>query len=290
MTMHVLYCPRCHSALTCTPKLHTCPSCGWTRYRKGRIWLVDRELVPVGFDDAAATRLQLMQGHFWIRGRRLLVDRLLRRLAVPGHRVVELGCGTGELLPLLEHRFARVTAVDAHATLLEKAAASSIRAELFQADVAKTTLPDREYDFVVAMDLIEHVDPDAFLTEARRIVGPRGLLLLSAPAAPSLWSRMDEMAGHRCRYTRTQLADELLRNGWVPEGFTHYQCLLFPLVWLSNVLGKRADAAFERQPPGWLDCLLGRINSLEIALFGNFSLPYGSSLFMWARSKTKVSG
>ncbi len=257
-----------------------------------RLWLTHRDICPTGFDAEAATRLRAMEPHFWMRGRRRLVERLLGRLVDASRnarQAVELGCGAGGLLLVLEQRFSRVIAVDAYAALLEQAALNSERTELLQADVTRTPLPDGEADLVMALDVIEHVDPDALLTEARRIAAPGGVLLLSVPAAPALWSRMDELAGHRCRYMRSQLADELARNGWTLLGFTHYQCLLFPLVWLSNMLGKRADPDFERRPPAWLDRFLGGINDLEIALFGAVSLPFGSSLFMWAEAKPKAS-
>ena len=234
MTQPAWFCPQCQAALVCTDDRHVCSDCGWVRRREGRIWLAREAPQPAGFDADAVKRLQTLESHFWMRGRRRLVERLLRRIAAPGRCAVELGCGTGGLLTTLEHGFARVTAVDAHAVLLQKAALNSTRAELFQADVTRTSLPGNENDLVIALDVIEHVDPDALLAEARRITAPNGVLLLSAPSAPSLWSRMDELAGHRCRYTRKQLTDELTRNGWEPQGFTHYQCLLFPLVWLSH--------------------------------------------------------
>jgi len=219
-----------------------------------------------------------------VHERRRRVDCLLHDLAATGQYAADLGCGTGGLLPLLEKRFSQVMAVDAHAILLEQAARNPSKAQLFQADICRSTLPSGTFSLIMAMDVIEHVAPDALLAEARRLSAPGGVLLLSAPASPSLWSAMDEMAGHRCRYTRGQMADELRRNGWIPTGYTHYQCLLFPLVWLSSVLGTRSHQKAERKPPVWLDRLLGSINHLETTLFKGHALPFGSSLLMWARA------
>lgn len=254
------------------------------RHRAGQLWLTDRDVVPAGFDLAAVARLQSMETHFWMRERRHLIEHLVHDLAATGGAAAELGCGTGGLLPLLENRFSQVMAVDAHAILLEQAARNSSRTQLFQADACRSTLPPAAFDLVMAMDVIEHVDPDALLTEARRLSAPGGMLLLSAPASPSLWSHMDEMAGHRCRYTQRQMEEELRRNGWIPAGHTHYQCLLFPLVWLSSAMGTRSHQKLERKPPAWLDRLLGNINHLETTLFNGHALPFGSSLFMWARA------
>ena len=54
---------------------------------------------------------------------------------------------------------------------------------------------------------------------------------------------MDERAGHRCRYS-TLLDLELRRNGWRYDGHV-FQCLLFPLVYLSRRL---AGGASGRAP------------------------------------------
>jgi SAM-dependent methyltransferase len=251
------------------------------------LWLANDKREPERFDLAAVARLQKMDGHFWTRERLGLIKRLLRRLSLDGSSAVELGCGSGALLPVLERRCRKVRAVDLHAALLEDSLRNTAEVELFQADICATGLPSGELDLVIALDVIEHVDPDAFLLEARRLAVPGGTLLLSAPAAPSLWSRMDEMAGHRCRYTPEVMERELKRNRWQPAGFTHYQCLLFPLVWLSRKLGshrKHVEDMLERRPAACLDHLLGGINRLEVRLLDRWSLPFGSSLVMWAKA------
>lgn len=277
-------CPRCHTELGVTEDLQRCGQCGWSRQRSGRLWLANEKLEPEGFDLAAVARLQKMDTHFWMRERISLIERLLGRLSVDGSNAVELGCGNGGLLPVLERCCREVRAVDLHAALLENSLLNTSKVELFQADVCATGLPSEEFDLVIALDVMEHVDPDAFLFEARRLAIPGGTLLLSVPAAPSLWSRMDEMAGHRCRYTRKMIEGELKRNRWEPTGFTHYQCLLFPLVWLSRNLGARRKDMLERRPPAWLDRLLGGINRSEVRLLNRLSLPCGSSVIMWAKA------
>jgi len=52
-----------------------------------------------------------------------------------------------------------------------------------------------------------------------------------------LWSAVDEIAGHRCRYSTKMLTNELADNGWQLINFTHYQFLLFPLFIVSRLLG-----------------------------------------------------
>lgn len=186
------------------------------------------------------------------------------------------------MLPFLASHFREVVAVDGHGTLLATARAGAPSASLIEADVLAPPLGSASFDLVAAFDVIEHVDPDALLGTARRLVRPDGRLLLSAPAFPSLWSAMDELAGHRCRYRLSMLRRELARNGWRLAGHTHYQCLLFPAMLLSRKLSGGTPASLERSPPAWLDHLLGTVNRLETALLGGLPLPFGSSLIAWA--------
>jgi SAM-dependent methyltransferase len=193
---------------------------------------------------------------------------------------VELGCGTGGFLETLCRRFGAVAAVDAYADSL-RAAPHLPNLETAQADVLAAPLADAAFDLVAALDVLEHVPPEAFLAEAARLARPGGWLLLTVPAGPSLWSALDVAAGHRCRYTLARLRDELRGTGWRIVHWTHYQLLLWPLVWASRRFFARAGrdrSPLERRPPAALGRLLGAVNSLEVRALGRLRLPLGSSL------------
>jgi SAM-dependent methyltransferase len=239
---------------------------------------------PAGFDGDAVRRLQSLEArdHFWQRERRRLFCRLLDRLAPRGEAAVDLGCGCGGMLAPLESRYSRVVGVDGHRALLAEARRRAEGAALVEADLCGLPLRERQFNLVTAFDVLEHLDPDALLSEARRVVRPDGTLMLSVPAFSSLWSALDERAGHRCRYTWGQLQMELQRNGWRPEGYTHFQCLLFPLVFVTRRLGPAA-LRIERTPSRLVDRALGLVNRIEVATFSGLRLPFGSSLVAWAR-------
>ena len=285
MTMRLEWrCAACRGPrVRVSPDAIECDTCGTGLSRIGGVWCGESEPVPERFDAAAADRLAALDedDHFWVRQRRLLFCRLLDRIVRRRHTVVELGCGSGGMLPAWEGRFASVVAVDAHQPLLARARARSGAATLIQSDVSATPLGDGQFDMVAAFDVIEHVDPDALLSEAHRLVRPGGQLLLSAPAFQALWSAMDERAGHRCRYDSTLLDLELRRNGWRYDGHTYFQCLLFPLVYLSRRLAGGTHPV-ERRPGRLLDRTLGFINRIEVTTSSRFSLPFGSSIVAWA--------
>jgi ubiquinone/menaquinone biosynthesis C-methylase UbiE len=100
--------------------------------------------------------------------------------------VLDLACGTANLLPRLEEWGARVrryTGVDVSREMLRAArprlVASSIPATLEAADAAALPFPAARFDTVVsASALHDFAEPERALAEVRRVLRPGGRLLL----------------------------------------------------------------------------------------------------------------
>ena len=74
-------------------------------------------------------------------------------------------------------------------------------------------VPTASVDWVLLMDVLEHVEDDLGLLNAvRRIQVPGGHVLITVHAHGFLWSEHDVFLGHHRRYDRRQLRD-LLRRG-----------------------------------------------------------------------------
>jgi SAM-dependent methyltransferase len=110
-----------------------------------------------------------------------------------GDRVLDLGCGDGAFTQALAAAGARPVGVDVAAEPLRRGRARNADLELVLADGEPTQhppesrfpFPPASFDVVWAGELIEHVrDPAALLGEIRRLLGPRGLLVLSTPDHP----------------------------------------------------------------------------------------------------------
>lgn len=241
---------------------------------------------PVGFShERGQALIEIDERHFWFGPRERLVSRIISRL-VPDRvtAAIELGCGSGRMLKTLAKYADEVVGIDGHAALLERAADRAHGATLIHSDVAKTPLESHQFELLMALDVLEHVEPAAFLSEALRLSKPRGTLVLSVPAFDFLWSEADATAGHRCRYTPATLRSELRANGWTPIGHTFYQTLLFPLMILTRRVAPRRLRNAERCPPKLIAGLLGRVNSFEVELSSRWAMPFGSSLIAWARN------
>lgn len=276
-------CPDCGEALLHSGSELRCGDCELAAERDtAGVWRFADGFRPAGFDPSRREHLAAIEaGHFWFPPRRELLASLLERHGY-GRRnrgsALELGCGAGGFLGVLEERFELVVAVDAYGESLATAAQRTGQATLVQADVLRVPLRDHQFDLVVALDVLEHVEGPAFLHEAARLTRPGGRLLLSVPAFPSLWSPLDEAAGHRCRYRKRDLSRQLAESGWQLVHHTHYQAILFPLVWLVRRFSNQALRRAERAPSPVTAAPLALVNRLEVKLFRRLQLPWGSSL------------
>jgi len=110
--------------------------------------------------------------------------------------------------------------------------------------------PDRRFDLLLALDVLEHVeDDDRFLrTLVEGLVRPGGTVLLSVPAWPALFTRHDVMLGHHRRYRPSQL-ERLAREAGLEQlsrgGLFH--SLLLPRA-LTRALELLRSS--PRHPPG----------------------------------------
>jgi demethylmenaquinone methyltransferase / 2-methoxy-6-polyprenyl-1,4-benzoquinol methylase len=118
----------------------------------------------------------------------------------PVHRILDLGCGTGELTRLAAHHFpgARVLGVDFTAAMLEVAqrrtpAPRDSGAIAFgRATAMRLPFPDGTFDLATNAFLARNlVDLDAALVEMRRVLRPGGVLLtleITEPVSPAFGS------------------------------------------------------------------------------------------------------
>ncbi|MFZ2266207.1 MAG: class I SAM-dependent methyltransferase [Azonexus sp.] len=248
------------------------------------IWVGARGFRPERFAEARRDHLsEISETHFWFDARARLITRILDSLPLSGRAAaLEIGCGSGGFLPVLRARFGEVVGVDAYESSLREAVRCEPKAVPVQADAHRIPLAAGQFDLIVALDVLEHLEPEKFFAEAARLVRPGGFLLLSVPAFPLLWGDADVRAGHRCRYRRRHLVAEIAQHGWAPLGTAYYQCLLFGAMLLSRRLARGGISSVERQPPAWMGRLFAAVNRAELLLLGRHA-PFGTSLIAWAQ-------
>jgi SAM-dependent methyltransferase len=235
--------------------------------------------------DAYALMASAERDHWWFRGRRHFIERLLRTLALPASpRLLDAGCGSGGNLALLA-RFGRVSAFEYDAGARRRAA------ELGIADVEAGALPDAvpfpdtRFDVIGLFDVLEHLpQPIESLVALRARSAAQGALVITVPALPWLWGPHDDVHQHFRRYTARTLHEHLTRAGWRIEYLSYFNTLLLPLAVLQRVrerlFGYRPEAL---TPAPVVNRLLLAVWRLEDAFIPRGRLPIGLSLIAIAR-------
>lgn len=227
-------------------------------------------------------RIRRLEGwHFWYAGRRDIVSRMLR--AATGGRsadVLELASGTGSLSRWMSEQEHRVTGVDQVTGKCAQTGAGGRTLRFVGADGLKLPFRPGAFDLAVALDFLEHVDDLLALDEIRRILKPDGRLLLSVPAFDLLWSRRDEEAGHRRRYSMRGAAALLNKNGFEVRQLKYYQFALFPAAAASRILDRRRSDWREREerPHPAVNRILEHVNRFEASFQDSIGWPWGTSL------------
>ena len=137
--------------------------------------------------------------HFWFRARNRTLAALLARLTAPladGYRVLEVGCGTGNVLRVLEQTCRRglVVGMDLYGEGLTFARGRT-HCPLVRGDMSHPPFEAR-FDLIGLFDVLEHLADDRrVLRDVRAMLAPGGRLVLTVPAHPELWSYFDEEIG-----------------------------------------------------------------------------------------------
>ena len=115
--------------------------------------------------------------------------RIALRLAAaeaPG-RALDLGAGQGALSCALRTRGFEVTAADINTGQFRAEGVAHAKLDLNR----PLPFPDRDFDLVLAVEILEHLEsPRAFLREVFRVLRPGGLAVVSTPNITSLPSRV----------------------------------------------------------------------------------------------------
>jgi SAM-dependent methyltransferase len=255
---------------------------------------------PVGgydaslFDDLA----RVEDRHFWFRARNVLLYELAKKLSSglkPGYLVLEVGCGTGNVLNVLHRACAGglVIGMERYFDGLPHAR-RRYAGPLVQGD-ARDLPFGKKFELVGMFDVLEHIPEEReTLLSLRELLAPGGRLILTVPAHQFLWSHFDEAAHHCRRYSAKQIQRALVDTGFAIDFVSQFMACIFPLVWTFRKLGglrKRVNADKARKlalqefriVPGINGVLASLMTAEAHWLARGHRLPFGTSLVVVAR-------
>src|SRR3954452_11282700 len=247
------------------------------------------------------------QDYWWHVGKRAIVYSLLDRFlprgkSRDGRQALDLGCGAGLNLDHLS-KYADPVGTDFSEEALRFCMARGHK-RICKADAAELPFHDEQFDIITALDVIEHLDDDLVaLTELKRTMRPGGLLIISVPAYPLLWSYWDDILGHRRRYTVGSMRDVVTKAGLRVRKVSYSNMIILPPTVLVRVLKSLRHSAAERSGesndpetdfmpvPGWVNKLLISYYMWEARTLKRRRFPLGLSVVCVAQkplSRTPV--
>ena len=179
------------------------------------------------------------------RARRLngwMADRLAPQV---GAQVLEIGAGIGNITTRLTPRDTYV-ASDINAHYLEYLRNLAVGKPYLS--IAKVDLEDRThferwagaFDTVICVNVLEHVrDPVAALRNMNVALRSGGCVLLYVPQHQGLYSSLDQVLGHRCRYDPDTLKHELDQAGFELEHLEQFNRFAIFGWWLNGRILKK---------------------------------------------------
>lgn len=241
------------------------------------------------FDPVYYKRLfQLEKRSFWFRYRNMVILDALEKHMSGGGSYLEIGCGTGYVMSEIHqtHQNVAMSGADIFVEGIAYAQSRVPESEFYLMDVCNIPF-DAEFDVIGAFDVFEHIEDDEkALSEIYRALKPNGVMILTVPQHPWIWSIQDERACHKRRYTRKELRLKAMRIGFSIDLIHSFISLLFPFMGLSRVCSRSIsrwrngyDELSGLNLPVFLDRFFMKICMLERHLANRgVHFPWGGSL------------
>jgi len=183
------------------------------------------------------------EDHYIDRASRLHTMSELRRwLATDSPVLIDIGCSSGIMLRWLRKGFPHgsILGADYVRGPLESLAQDMPGVPLLQFDLTSCPLPDKSFDGVVLLNVLEHIDHDeAALAHVRRILKPNGIAIIEVPAGPHLYDVYDKLLLHHRRYRMTDLLRKVSQNGLQVLDRSHLGFFLYPPFWVTKKRNRR---------------------------------------------------
>ncbi|MEI7435382.1 MAG: class I SAM-dependent methyltransferase [bacterium] len=194
---------------------------------------------------------QIDERHWFYSGKRDIVRYWINRFIqlTPDDLLIDAGMGSGTWAVEMASR-CRILAIDDHDESLAIAGprVEAAGGQVLKSDLHTVHLPSASATVVTLMDVIEHVKDDAgALREMIRLTRPGGIIVVTVPALPWMWSDWDEAVHHHRRYTKSTLLQTVRQPGVRVLRCAYYNTILLPPIalvrWCRRLRPAREELA-----------------------------------------------
>jgi SAM-dependent methyltransferase len=173
--------------------------------------------------------VELEENYWWHVAKRELALKLLARHAPAPGGLIEGGIGSARNLLAFQEAGYEVLGLDLMPEAVEYARQRGIE-HVLQHDLnAAWPVQSGCAKAVVLLDVIEHVEfPTRVLQNAREVLEPDGIVIVTVPSYQWLYSEWDQALGHYRRYTKKALRDQAKTAGLKIVRITHWNSFTLP--------------------------------------------------------------
>ncbi len=230
-----------------------------------------------------------LEQYYWrFVGRRQVIKHILKKyFSRSTLNILDWGCGPGGNFKFLRE-FGKVTGVDASDESI--AACKEKGIEAIKADTLDEFKTDIKFDLITNFDVLEHiVEDEKFLSSLREILVPGGYVLVTVPAYQFLWSGLDDVVGHKRRYTIKEICRKFNSSGYQVIKASYFMFFISPVFILYRIFQKvnKSNPATLKESvlelPRAFNWLLVRVLFLEALIVPYINLPFGTSIIVLAK-------
>ena len=220
---------------------------------------------------------------WWSVGRRALVNKLFRRYGNGAKEpaILDIGCGAGTTLRELGN-IGRAYGMDVSTTALKYCYQRGMNTALL-GDASRLPYQDELFDFVISIDVMEHVEDDVgAIREMYRVAKAGATIVFTVPAFQFLWSRRDEQCHHHRRYRLAEVKEKTRAAGLeiVRASYVNLPLLvpLFLLVKVGHLIRRNPSIKMDYVlVPPLVNKVLGWVVRAEARWLARLDLPLGTS-------------
>ncbi|MFA6981615.1 MAG: class I SAM-dependent methyltransferase [Patescibacteria group bacterium] len=226
--------------------------------------------------------------YWWHKGRLRLVDALIRKYtAGKDLKILEIGCGTGEITEYLQ-RYGEVIGLDFSDEAIRFCKQRKLK-NIFKRDITRLNVKEftdkyGKFDLILTLDVMEHIREDAMVFEKiKQMMKENGIYISTMPAYKFLWSEHDESLHHVRRYHSLEIRKKLESAGFKIIKKTYFVAAMFPVIAFFRMWSNFFTRNVEPQSsyitlPKPLNDLMYEILKVETRLVEKYNLPAGTTL------------
>ena len=232
--------------------------------------------------------------HWWFRGKRDIVFSLAQPFlnVQPRPKLIDFGCGCGAMLNELTS-YGEVLGVD-YSDVSLMFCRKRFSGDTKKLDLSIPVEPWEQFDFGVALDILEHIENDDVAAQnICALLRDGGHCIVTVPAYQWLWTAHDENCMHKRRYSKRQLMELLQKANLVVDYISYYNCVLFPVAVVVRLFSRLfrvdKDSSIENHfRDSWLNQTLYLVFTAEKKrISARRHFPFGLSLIALAHKPYK---